>query len=136
MGTMTVSPKYGHSTLVGLVERAEAAGHAAAMGSTPTPMVVSEHENMFNDASPVKKAYYVPDGVCGFAWVNVRPGTSRLAKYLKETGKGRTDSYEGGVKVWVSAYGQSMTRKEAYAHAYAAVLSEAGFKAYAGSRMD
>jgi hypothetical protein len=38
--------------------------------------------------------------------------------------------------MWVFDYNQSMELKEAYAHAYAKVLRDAGFNAYANSRMD
>jgi len=109
------------------------AGHAAA----PTPMVVGSPSTPFgNDVDYSKKTYYVPDGVCGFAWVTVRPGTSAFAKWLAKTGKARK-AYEGGMQIWVSQFGQSMQRKEAFAAAMAETLrSELGVNAYAGSRMD
>jgi hypothetical protein len=115
--------------------KAHAAGEAAAAKCTPTPMVVSEHTNPLNDNSPVKQSWYVPSGVCGFAWVNVVPGNCAFANWLKANKLGRP-GYGGGVNVWVSAYGQSMELKEAYADAYAKVLNEAGVKAYSQSRMD
>ena len=36
----------------------------------------------------------------------------------------------------VSQYGQSLEKKEAFANAYAEVLSDAGVRAYVDSRMD
>lgn len=46
--------------------------------------------------------------------------------------------YHGGTYIWVGGFGQSMQKKEAYARAFAAVVSEhvAGCSAYASSRMD
>jgi hypothetical protein len=108
-----------------LYEAAHKAGHAAAVGSSPTPMVVSG----------MGKSYYVSEGVCGFAWIVVKPGNSPFANWLKKTGKG-DKAYGGGVDIWVGDYGQSLDRKSAYASAFAKVLSEAGIRAYSNSRMD
>jgi hypothetical protein len=119
-----------------LIAAAEKAGLLAGKTVGVQPMVVQQHASPFDDNSPVEKEWIVEGGPCGFAWVNIKPGTSAFAKYLKETGKARSDSYYGGVTVWVGAFGQSMTRKEAYARAYAGVLQTAGYKAYANSRMD
>jgi hypothetical protein len=107
-----------------LYARADAAGRAAAEACTPTPMVVSGYES-----TPIM------GGVCGFAWVTVRPGNSSFAKWLKSKGA-RIDSYAGGMQLWISAYGQSMALKQAYAEAFAEVLQASDVKAYAGSRMD
>ena len=117
--------------------KAVAAGMAAGNGSIPTPMIVGSPSTPFgNDVDYSKKTYYVADGVCGFAWVTVRPGTSAFAKWLAKTGKARK-AYEGGMQVWVSEFGQSMQRKEAFAYAMAKVFTdELGVAAYAGSRMD
>lgn len=75
---------------------------------------------------------------CGFAWVNIKPGTSRFARELKKAEIARTDSYYGGVTVWnpSKAYVQSMNVLEAGACAYAAVLEKYGINARAMSRMD
>lgn len=118
-----------------LVDKARLAGLAAVDAMNPTPMVVTERTNPLDDASPVKKAWYVADGVCGFAWITVRPGNSPFANWLKKNGLARK-AYGGGVDIWVSEFNQSMQRKEAYAGAFARVLSEAGITAYMGSRMD
>ena len=115
---------------------AHTAGTIAAAECTPVPMVVQEHENMMDDSSPVVKQYYVADGVCGFAWINVRNGNSSFCRWLKKTEKGHTDSYYGGVSIWVHDFGQSMTRKQSYAHAFTRVLNDNGIKARSMSRMD
>lgn len=118
-----------------LYASADAAGKAAADACVPTPMVVVERANLFDDNSPVVKSYApVMDGACGFAWVIVKPGTSSFARYLKKIGYTR-DSYYGGINVWVRGYGQSYERKRAYAAAFAGVLRDAGINAYAMSRM-
>ena len=121
-----------HETLYAL---AHAAGLAAAERMTPTPMVVQERANMLDDASPVTRSWYVADGVRGFAWIIVRPGTCSFARWLVKQNKGER-TYHGGIQVWVSEFGQSMDRKMAYASAFAKALRINGVKAYSGSRMD
>jgi len=119
-----------------LWQRALAAGNAAAAAAVPEPMYVVERANPLDDNSPIVKRYPpVMDGVCGFAWVLVQPATSAFARWMRRT-KGTRKSYYGGEQYWVSEFGQSLTRKEAFARAFAAVLSEAGIKAYGQSRMD
>ena len=76
---------------------------------------------------------------CGFAWVEVYVDrtNSKEAKELIAAGF-RKDYKPKCLNFWNPAKlgTQSMTPKEAGAYAMAEVLSAAGFKAYAGSRMD
>lgn len=112
-----------------------AAGREAGAKAAVVPMVVQDADL---NGAPVAggKAYYVESGVCGFASVRVTPGNCRFANWLKKRGFGRLDSYAGGVRINVSEYNQSLTRKEAHAQAMADVLRAAGINAYADSRMD
>lgn len=119
-----------------IYQEAREAGIRAGNAANPAPMVVQEHENMMDDSSPVKKQWVVPDGPCGFAWIIVKPGTSRFAKFLKARQYGKPDSYQGGVRIWVGDFNQSMMRKEAYAKAFADALRKYGIKASDYSRMD
>lgn len=119
-----------------LYREAMAAGRAAAAKVVPVPMVVQQHANMADDNSPVVKTYECAGGVCGFAWVEVRPANSRFANYLKRMKLGRYHEYERAVVIWVSDYGQSMQRKEAHAAAMAKVFRDAGLRSYSNSRMD
>lgn len=119
-----------------LFAKAHAAGMAAGNASVPTPMIVGTPTTLFGDViDTTKKTYFVEGGVCGFASVIVKPATSSFARWLAKTGKGRKHYY-GGLNIWVSGFGQSLTRKEAYASAFARVLNDAGIKAYVDSRMD
>lgn len=136
VGTKTKAPKMSPAACAALFAKAQEAGLAAAAKHTPTPMVVSQHANPLNDASPVKQAWLVPSGVCGFAWVQIRPANSSFANWMKKNTNARPDSYLGGIAMSVREYGQSMELKEKYAEAFAAVLKEAGISAYANSRMD
>lgn len=95
----------------------------AADKAVPQPMVVQQHENMLNNASPVVKHWVVNDGVCGMSWVKFRPATTPFARWLKKTGRGRTDSYSGGLLVWMSLGGtQSYERHMAAARAFALTI--------------
>lgn len=116
--------------------RAVAAGNAAAAACVPVPMIVGSpgaDGRIDPNRGPV---HFVAGGVCGFAWVSVRPGNSAFANWLKANGLARRDSYAGGVAVWVTIGGQSMEVKAAYADAMAEVFQAAGVRAIACSRMD
>ena len=116
---------------------AHAAGMAAGNGCTPTPIVVGQPTTpLGNDIDYEKDTYYVADGVCGFAWINIKPARGAFVKYLKQNGIGRKDSYYGGYTIWVSGFGQSLARKENYARAFTEVLRKNGLTAYNMSRMD
>lgn len=120
-----------------LYDKANEAGKAAATGMTPDTMIVGTPTTPFgNTIDPAKTVYVVPEGPCGFAWITIHPGGCSFAKWLKKVGKTRGRAYGGGCQIWVSAYGQSAQRKEAYAGAFARVISAAGITAYAGGRLD
>lgn len=104
-----------------------AAGQAAVIATIPTPM------NVIDQARGI--VYHVPDGACGFAWVNVLGGNSAFARWLVKNGYARK-SYDGGVDIWISAYNQSIDRKAAHAGAMAKVFRAAGIPAYAFDRLD
>lgn len=109
----------------GLYGAADRAGMEAVSKLTVEPMVVEGYG----------KRYFVEDGVCGFAWVTVKPANSAFAKWLKERALAR-NAYGGGVSIWVSKFNQSMQKKEAYANAFARVLRDNDINAYSESRMD
>ena len=83
------------------------------------------------------RAKYGEPFYCGFAWVNITPGTSKIARVLKER-YGARKSYYGGIDVWNPGRSntQSMGIKEAGAAAFAEVLRKNGIKAYEMSRAD
>jgi hypothetical protein len=120
-----------------LFNKAHEAGMEAGNAVTPRPMLVgSPSTPLGNDIDPNKETWLVSEGVCGFAWIKIGDGRSAFARWLKKTDRAG-DAYPRGVSIWVSEFGQSMQRKEAYARAFANVLQEAGIKnVYAQSRMD
>lgn len=118
------------SEMRALYEKAKAAGMAAGVAAVPVAMAVSG-----GVPGGEAKLWVEPEGACGFAWVNVKPGGSSFARWLKENDIA-SKSYYGGVDIWIGDFNQSVARKEACANAMARVLSEAGIKAYAMSRLD
>lgn len=115
--------------------QAHEAGHAAATKTTPRAIIVGSPSTPFgNDVDLSKQHWYESEGVCGFAWVSF-PGNKPWCRWAKKNIR-ISKHYPSGFCIWVSDYGQSLERKEAYAEAYAKVLREAGVEAYAGSRMD
>jgi hypothetical protein len=133
--TATAWPTKTSAKWYALHQAANLAGIKAANACTPTPMIVGQPTHpLGNDIDPAKPVYFVPSGVCGFAWINV-PGNSGFGRWIKAEGIGRK-AYGGGIAIRAHVGGQSLEIKEAYAHAYAEVLHEAGVTAYVESRMD
>lgn len=115
-------------TVAEVAEMAHRAGMEAGNRVIPTPMVVV-------NANTEQVVDVVDDGLCGFAWVTIRPARGAFVNYLKAREWG-SPGYNGGWEIWVSNFNQSMTRKEAYARAFASVLQNYGINATAGSRLD
>jgi len=142
---------------------AEEAGNAAAEACKPVPMVVFSPKVPFFDESPdlTKPVYDVPDGPCGFSWVNMRavkgpegkearqfllwllgrvapaqPGLAARASrnYMLPDRK----SYYGGYDVYVTGFRQSMALKSAAARKYARFMEAAipGLECWPMERMD
>jgi len=118
-----------------------AEGKACAV--IPQPMIVGTAKTFFGDEIDfTKKTYFVSGGVCGFAWVIIKPANGRFVKWLKANNIGRKN-YGSGWNVYArpeftknTPLDQSLEIKEAWAAAFADVLRENGINAYAESRMD
>lgn len=119
-----------------IYDEAYKAGMEAGEKCNPTPMIVQQHKNMADDNSPIEQQWMVKGGVCGFAWINVKPATQAFAKWLKYKEIVKGVAYEGGYSIWVHEFGQSMEQKIAFASAFAEVLSRYRINCYVGSRLD
>ena len=108
-----------------IIDKAYKAGIEAGKNARPIPMYV------IDQGIPIDR---IDDGACGFAWIAF-PGNTSFGKWAKKQGLARSH-YPSGLCVWVSEFGQSVDRKEAFAGAYARVLKDSGIDAYAGSRLD
>lgn len=121
--------------LSALYESAHAAGNAAVESTVVRPMIVHWNGDPVSMNGEIKQTYVVDDGVCGFASVIVKPANSAFAKYLAAN-HGASKSYYGGMSLSIHDFNQSLQKKEAYATAFAGVLTDAGINAYVDSRMD
>jgi len=119
-----------------LYKEACMAGVKAAKETVPTPMQVIERENLLDDSSPIIKSFLVSEGLCGVAWVNIKPGNSKFANFLKKNDLGLRDSYYGGVRITIFTHNQSYERKMIHAQAMAEVFVKHGIRAYADGRLD
>lgn len=120
---------------------AKAAGEEAARATTPEPIFVYEAHL---DDTPVKGGgkWVSPYGLCGFAWVTIRPATSGFVRWLKAQGIG-SKAYYGGWQIFAhpehgrgTPLTQSVEVKSAYARAMAQVLRDHGIPASASERLD
>ena len=111
-----------------LYHNADAAGRFAVSNAEIKAMVVTDERT--------RQQWYEEDGVCGFAWVKIRPARGKFVNWCKKNNIGRKHSFETGYTIWISDYNQSMQKKEIYAEAFAKVLQDNGIFVYAMSRMD
>lgn len=111
------------------------AGVIAGRGTTPEEMIV-------RDAS-TGQTWNVPEGPCGFAWVEFK-GNTKFARVVKQMFEGNRNefvmygnAYPTGKHLWITAFGQSYDRKSTMAGAMARLLNERGYAdVYAGGRLD
>ena len=103
--------------------------------------IVNEAKEAAATAADEFENKYFPDGgwgACGFAWVNIWgiKGNTKLGRAMKAAGIEK--DYKGAHSIWnPSKYPtQNVSTLEAGAQAAAQVFKDAGFTAYAGSRLD
>lgn len=102
-------------------DMAMAAGAKAAREIVPEAMHISGA-----DADGVRRCWAVPEGVCGYAYITVRPANSSFGRWLVKEGHARK-AYGGGLTISISDYNQSMARKAAHAKAAAEFLTAQGY---------
>ena len=107
-------------------ENALAEGIQAGNEVIPIPMQVIGRDQSF----------VVEGGVCGFAWLEIRPARGPLVTYLKKSGQGYYSSYSRAYIYTIHQFGQSLTRKEAMADRMAEYLRKCGYNVYANFRLD
>lgn len=116
-------------------QQAQEAGKKALQAAIPIPMIVEQHSNMMDDSSPIAKSYYVSEGACGFAWIEIHPARGKFVNWCRSNKIG-SKGYYGGWHIWISEGGQSIERKEQYAKAASEVLRKYGIEASYNSRLD
>lgn len=122
-----------------LVREARVAAQAAGEAVEIAPSIVGTAIGLSDVIDTTKPMYYDTAGVCGFAWVEVRPGSCSFARWLVKMGFASA-AYRGGVRIRMSGFGQSYERKMAAAQAFAGVLKDSplleGVRIYPGGRLD
>lgn len=122
----------------------DACKEAAIAGTKlrPTPMSVIS-VGLDNKPLPGATPSIVMDGLCGFAWVTIRPARGAFVNYLKARGIGNK-GYYGGYQISTYEieketgvnFGQSYERKMEAAEAFAQMLQVWGINAVAEGRLD
>jgi len=109
----------------------------------PVGMTVGQASGLFGNAIIPGTEEYVADGVCGYAWIQVKPARGPFVKWMKQNKLGDTGVY-GGWTISPSDFDRSlgrtlsMQRKEAAMRAACAVLKKhfPESKIWVTSRMD
>lgn len=116
-----------------------ALAEAAYLATTPQAMVVYETAGLTDIPKKNGNSWYVSEGVCGFAWIVIKPATSSFAKWLIKNKIGYKNYYGGWVipmSYLIPNMTQSMERAESAARCCAKFLRDQNINAYAESRMD
>ena len=127
--------KLGKRECARIYKEAYAAGLKAGKEVGVPKFVVGTPTTPLGNDIDFKQKTYILEGLCGFAWVNISPARGAFVTYLKSINAGHK-AYYGGYEFFVHEFGQSITRKEAFARAFATVLRSYGIPASAGSRLD
>jgi hypothetical protein len=122
-----------------LLNQLAAIADVAYQLAQPTPMAVYETAGLSDAPKPGGRSWYVSEGVCGFAWVVIKPATSSFAKYLARNEIGYK-AYDGGwvlpMHYFIAGMSQSLERAEQAAYAVAQELRNNNINCFATSRMD
>ena len=117
----TAQRKARYSKFASDFDMAMLVGRKAAEAAEPETMHI-----VGADADGVTRHYSVSEGVCGYAYITVRPANSSFGRWLVKEGHARK-AWGGGLTINISDYNQSMTRKAAHAKAAADFLTEQGY---------
>lgn len=137
---MTTTTKGARVEAALIFAAASKAARAAVEACTPQPMIVGESVGLFSDRIDYSKpTYVVADGLCGFAWVRIRPARGAFVTWCKANNIGH-NGYGGGWEIASWAFSgsnsQSYEKAMAAANAAAGVLKSFGITAYVDGRLD
>jgi hypothetical protein len=123
-----------------LVEASEGA-EQAVRDCTPRAIIVDEAIGLSNEIDESKPTYFIEGGVCGFAYVVIKPARGKFVAELKKRKIGSAHYY-GGYSASSWEFAPSIRRDQSYERACAAargaveVLQSYGINAYVDSRID
>lgn len=122
----TAQRRQAYSAFELLMREADRAYKTAAAAAKPRTVLIGEPKTPFGSQIDLSKPIYVnAEGSCGFAWLEVHPGTCRFARWLVKVKRASHDSYAGGVRLSFPALSQSIERAESGCAAAAKVLRAA-----------
>ena len=121
-----------------IIDEAFAAAREAAETAIPHPMIVGQATGLFGSGMVPGTEEYVSEGLCGFAWVNIKPARGPLIKYCKQNKIGHPGTYGGwSISMGSVTMSQSIERKECAADAFVKVLQKYGVeRCWKESRLD
>ena len=130
------------TTISEIFSEASNAAVAAFHAATPRPVIFGQAKSLFSNEMVPGTEEYVADGVCGFAWINIKPARGDFVKFLKSRKIGDKGTYGGytvsAYSVGIPGSSQSMERKEAGCKAFVAVIKKyfPDMRIWVESRMD
>lgn len=109
----------------------------------PHPVIFGQAVDIFSNKMVPGSEELCTEGVCGFAWINIKPARGPFISWLKKNNRGDRGVYGG----WTlgtyditdhTCNSQSLARKEAACRAFVEVLREyfPGMRIWVSSRLD
>ena len=123
-----------------LYRAAHEAGQVAADAAVPTPMLVGTAVGLSDIIDETKPVYVVRGGLCGFAYIIVRPARGGFVNWMRDNGIGYKHYYGGWTiparPLTPPDLSQSVEIKEKYARAFAGVLRDHGINCTVETMLD
>lgn len=85
---------------------------------------------------PDQPSWVENEGLCGFAWVTIRPARGEFVKYLKSRGIGHKNYSGSGWTINTTTLEQSFERNEAWANTFCAILEKYNIHSTVTTRLD
>lgn len=130
------------SIIYDIFSEASTAATAAFHAAKPNPVIFGQAKSLFSNEMVPGTEEYVADGVCGFAWVRIKPARGEFVKFLKSRNIGDKGVYGGytisAYEIGIPGFSQSMERKEAGCKAFVDVIKKyfPNMSIWVESRMD
>lgn len=116
------------TVIADIFNKARIAATIAFRDCKPNPVIFGQAKDLFSNEMVPGTEELVMDGLCGFAWINIKPARGEFVKFLKRNNIGHPGVYGGwtisAYNVGIPGSSQSMERKEAGCKAFVAVIKE------------
>lgn len=109
----------------------------ASKNIVPHPVRWGSAKTIFDtEIDPDEPSWVEDEGLCGFAWVTIRPARGEFVKYLKSRGIGHKNYTGSGWTINTTTHDQSFERNEAWANSFCATLEEYDIHSTVTTRLD